>query len=98
MLKITLTDKAQSDLEEIHHYYATASGLKSASHIIIEMIESLEPLAVFSGMGRPSQRPDVREFVFPRHPYIAPYRVKNNQLQVLRVLHQRADRQIQDGF
>jgi len=91
VLKITLTDKANSDLEAIHEYCTTRSGLKNANQIVMDILESLERLTTFSGLGRPSQLPDVRELVFPHAPYIAPYRVKNNQVQVLRVLHQRTD-------
>ncbi|WP_341961376.1 type II toxin-antitoxin system RelE/ParE family toxin [Pseudomonas sp. RC10] len=92
MLKIALTDKAQSDLEAVHEYYAVYSGDEAANRIVIEMLEALTPLMTFTGLGRPSQSPDIREFVFPRFPYVAPYRVKNNQVQILRVLHQRANR------
>ncbi|WP_296186371.1 type II toxin-antitoxin system RelE/ParE family toxin [Pseudomonas sp. UBA1879] len=92
MLKIALTDKAQSDLEALHDYYTGNSGLEAANRIVIEMLEALEPLMTFTGLGRPSQSPDIREFVFTRYPYVAPYRVKNNEIQILRVLHQRVDR------
>jgi len=92
VLKIALTDRAQSDLEGVHECYTACSGLETANRIVIEMLEALEPLMTFSGLGRPSQAPDIREFVFSRHPYVAPYRVKNSQLQILRVLHQRANR------
>ena len=92
MLKITLTSKAQSDLEALHEHYSIHAGSRAANRIVLEILESLEPLRTFSGLGRPSQSPDIREFVFTRYPYVAPYRVANGQLQILRVLHQRTER------
>ena len=43
-------------------------------------------------MGRPSQVPGIRELVFTDLPFMAPYRVVGGEVQVLRILHQRAER------
>lgn len=67
----------------------------AAVEVMADLIERIEQLRTFSGLGRPSQAPDVRELVFTRHPFIAPYRVIRGEIQVLRVLHQRTER-IQD--
>lgn len=93
---LALTDKAQSDLDAIHQHYAAPSGPMAASEVLIHLIEGIEQLRTFSGMGRPSQTPDVREMVFTRYTFIAPYRVIRGGIQVLRVLHQRTER-LQDG-
>lgn len=92
MLTIALTDKAQSDLEGIHEYYATICGSVVANRIVIDVLGELESLRTFSGLGRPSEFPGVRELVLGRYPYVAPYREKGDQVQVLRVLHHRMDR------
>lgn len=92
MLKIALTDKAQSDLEGMHEYYATICGSEVANRIVIDVLGQLESLRTFSGLGRPSQSPGVRELVLTGYPYVTPYRVKDNQVQILRVLHHRMDR------
>jgi addiction module RelE/StbE family toxin len=90
--KIVLTDKADSDLETIFEHYESALGADKAEDIIRRVLQSLEQLEVFTGMGRPSQVPDVRELVITSVPFIAPYRVVQEEIQVLRVLHQRAER------
>ena len=92
MLTIALTDKAQSDLEGIHEYYAAICGSVVANRIVIDVLSELESLRTFSGLGRPLKFPGVRELVLGRYPYVAPYRVKGDQVQVLRVLHHRMDR------
>lgn len=92
MLTIALTDKAQSDLESMHEYYAAMCGSEVANRIVIDVPGQLESLRTFSGLGRPSQSPGVRELVLSRYPYVAPYRVKDHQVEVLRVLNHRMDR------
>ena len=41
-------------------------------------------------MGRPGRVPGTREFVIPRTPYIVPYRLQGESIQILRVLSRRA--------
>ena len=57
-----------------------------------QIIETLEQLQTFTGLGRPSQTPDVRELILGKFPFIAPYRLMNSEVQVLRILHQRTER------
>ena len=92
MPKIVLTDKADSDLDAIHEHYESRVGAEEADDIIRRVLESLEKLELFTGIGRPSQVPDVRELVITCVPFIAPYRVIQGEIQVLRILHQRAER------
>lgn len=89
MPKIVITKPAQSDLDEIFDHYAPLIGEAEAERIVIRILEQLELLETFTGMGRPSLKPDVREVVITRYPFIVPYRVKNDTIQILRVLHQR---------
>ncbi|MFB8831582.1 type II toxin-antitoxin system RelE/ParE family toxin [Azotobacter sp. CWF10] len=91
MPKIVLTDPAQSDLDDIFDHYAPIVGDDEAEQIVIRLLEQLEHLETFPGMGRPSLKPDVREVVFTRYPFLAPYRfdADADQIQVLRVVHHR---------
>ena len=38
-------------------------------------------------MGRPGRVPGTRELVIPGTPYIVPYRVQGEAIQILRVYH-----------
>ena len=40
-------------------------------------------------MGRPGRLPDSREWVVNRTPYVLAYRIKSNQIEIMRVLHGR---------
>ena len=87
-----MTEKAESDLDSIHEYYESRLGEKSAHVVIAQIIEALEQLETFTGLGRPSQTPDVRELILGKFPFIAPYRLAHDEVQILRILHQSTER------
>lgn len=95
MPNIALTAKASSDLDSIHEYYESRLGPAAADAVLARIIEALEQLETFTGLGRPSQTPDVRELILGQFPFIAPYRLVHGEVQVLRILHQRTER-VQD--
>lgn len=90
MPRVAITDPAQSDLDDIFDHYAPLVGESEAEAIVIRILEQLELLETFAGMGRPSPKPGVREVVITRYPFVAPYRFEQDEIQVLRVVHQRA--------
>ncbi|NMZ50166.1 type II toxin-antitoxin system RelE/ParE family toxin [Pseudomonas poae] len=92
MVNIALTDKADSDLESIHEYYESRVGSEAADNVVAQIIEALEQLETFTGLGRPSQRPDVRELVLSKFPFIVPYRLAYGEVQILRIVHQSIER------
>lgn len=47
----------------------------------------VEELAQFPHAGRPGRVSGTRELVFAELPYIVPYRVRNEEVQVLRFFH-----------
>lgn len=47
----------------------------------------VEELAQFAHAGRPGRVSGTRELVFTELPYIVPYRVRDDVVQVLRVFH-----------
>lgn len=44
-------------------------------------------LAQFPEVGRPGRVPGTRELVLVNYPYILPYRVRNDVVEILRVFH-----------
>ena len=60
----------------------------AARRVALHIIRNVETLLPNSPeMGRPGRVPGTRELVIPRTPYIVPYRVVSNTIQVLRVFH-----------
>ena len=85
-MKLVWTKQAIADLNAAYDYVAETSP--DAARAIIERIEkSLESMRQFPEMGRPGRVKDTREVVVPRTPFILPYRVKKNRIEILAVLH-----------
>ena len=60
----------------------------AAQRVALHIIRNVETLLPNSpGIGRPRRVPGTRELVIPRTPYIVPYRLVGNRIQVLRVFH-----------
>ena len=52
-----------------------------------EANEATHHLTRHPDMGRPGRVPGTRELVLPHFPYIIPYRVKAQRVEILRVFH-----------
>lgn len=79
--------EAIADLIALRTYieeYNPAAAQRVALHII-HNVETLLPS--HPEMGRPGRVPGTRELVVPRTPYVVPYRLVGNTIQVLRVFH-----------
>jgi toxin ParE1/3/4 len=60
----------------------------AARRIAFHVIHNIETLLPNSPqLGRPGRVPGTRELVIPRTPYIVPYRLVGNTIQVLRIFH-----------
>ena len=60
----------------------------AAQRGVLRIIENVETLLPDNPeMGRPGRVPGTRELVIPRTPFIVPYRLVGNTLQILRIYH-----------
>lgn len=86
-MKIIWAPEAIDDLAALRAYVSRddpAAARRLALHIL-DTVETV--LAENPHIGRPGRVPGTREFVIDKSPYIVPYRVKDNALQILRVYH-----------
>ena len=74
------------DLEEAVGYIARDNP-EAARNMAKRIWEAARLLAEHPGAGRPGRVPGTRELVIGGTPFILPYRVKDNTVQILRVLH-----------
>ena len=58
-----------------------------AAEFALHLRASAAMLAEHPGMGRPGRISGTRELVVTRFPYILPYRVRGNAIEVLRIFH-----------
>jgi addiction module RelE/StbE family toxin len=73
-------------LEDIREHIA-AENPTAASRMIERIRAAVMRLAVSPALGRPGRVADTRELVIPRTPYIVPYRVKGDVVQIITILH-----------
>jgi toxin ParE1/3/4 len=77
--------EAIADLESLRAYIEQddpAAARRVALHII-HNVETLLP--DHPDMGRPGRVSGTRELVIPKTPFIVPYRLEGNRIQILRV-------------
>lgn len=60
----------------------------AAKRIALHILHNVEALlSSHPEMGRPGRVPGTRELVIPNTPFIVPYRLEDNRIQILRVFH-----------
>ena len=67
--------------------YLAERDPKAAERLYALIRERVAFLAQFPDLGRPGRVFGTRELVLERYPYIIPYRVKNEIVEILRVFH-----------
>lgn len=77
---------ALQDLDDIESYLVEAR-LAAPEDVIVKIIRAVSLLREQPGIGRPGRVPGTKELVVPGLPYLVPYRVKDEIIQVLRVYH-----------
>ena len=79
-------DDAIYDLQALRQYIAQDKP-SAAKRLAKRILKAVNLLSDQPGMGRPGRVLGTREVVVSSTPYIVPYRVKNNSIEILRVLH-----------
>jgi addiction module RelE/StbE family toxin len=67
--------------------YIAEDNPKVAREFFINTIESVNKLAKYPELGRAGRVPGTRELVILGYPYIVPYRIKDGNVEILRVFH-----------
>jgi toxin ParE1/3/4 len=85
-MRIRWTPGARRDLEEIDAYIALDSP-SAATRVSTAIFDQTDALAFHPHLGRPGRVPDTRELVINSTPYIVPYRVRDQVVELLAVIH-----------
>jgi toxin ParE1/3/4 len=60
----------------------------AAQRVALHIVKNIETLLPNNPeMGRPGRVPGTRELVIPKTPFIVPYRLVGNTIQILRIFH-----------
>lgn len=59
----------------------------AAARVVATISKAVDKLRRHPGLGRPGRVPGTRELVVPGTPYIVPYRVRDDAVEILRVFH-----------
>ncbi len=87
-MRLVLTTLALADLDEFERYIARDDPA-AAIDTVLRLLAAAELLARHPEAGRAGRVPGTRELVVTSTPYVMPYRVRDNMVEVLRVLHGR---------
>ncbi len=67
--------------------YIARDNPMAAARVVVSITEAVKRLQEYPALGRPGRVIGTRELVVPDTPYIVPYRVRGNGLEILRVFH-----------
>ena len=85
-MKLRFSEPAIQSLTAIRDYIAKDSPA-SAARVASAILESALRLKQFPQSGRPGRLKGTRELVVPGLPYIIPYRIVNDVILILSVIH-----------
>ncbi|EGR8445431.1 type II toxin-antitoxin system RelE/ParE family toxin [Escherichia coli] len=85
-MEIKWLRKAIANLEAEFRYIAEDDP-QAAERFVNEVWRLTQLLKEQPAMGREGRVPETRELILHNYPYIIPYRVRNNIIQVLCVFH-----------
>ena len=85
-MKIRWTRPALADLEAIGDFIARHNP-SAAKRTVIELVTSVDALRDHPNRGRPGRLTGTRELVVAGTPYLVPYRVLGDDIEILAVFH-----------
>lgn len=85
-MRVKWLRRALRNLDDEAAYIAQDSP-RSAADFIRHVTESVATLCKHPHIGRAGRVPGTRELVITRFPYIVPYRVRDQSVEILRVFH-----------
>ena len=85
-MQVKWLKRALDNLEDEADYIAQDNP-QSAQALVSHVFNSVDQLINFPNMGRAGRVFGTRELVIIGFPYIIPYRIKSDAIQILRVFH-----------
>jgi addiction module RelE/StbE family toxin len=67
--------------------YIARDDVEAATRMVERIASAVDQLANHPALGRPGRVPGTRELVISGTPYIVPYRVRRDVVEILRLFH-----------
>lgn len=85
-MRIVWLEAARNDLQAIRRFIGR-DNQAAAKRVATRIVAATTSLQKNPNLGRPGRWSETRELVIPGSPYILPYRLRGQTLEILRVLH-----------
>lgn len=85
-MRIRWVRRALANLQDEAEYIARDDP-EAAARTVQRIVSSIDRLAAYPASGRPGRVPGTRELIVLGTPYIVPYRVRGNAVEILRIFH-----------
>lgn len=83
-MKIVWSRRAIRHLKHVREYIAKDSP-KAAGVVAVRILTAVEQLTIHPNLGRPGRIAGTRELVVPRTPYVIPYRIRGERVELIAV-------------
>ncbi|WP_261119370.1 type II toxin-antitoxin system RelE/ParE family toxin [Serratia quinivorans] len=87
-MKIKWLRKAASNFDDAYDWFYQENP-QVATRFAREVFRLVNLLATNPALGRAGRVMGTREIVMKTFPYLIPYRIKNNEIHILRIFHMR---------
>ena len=87
-MTVVWSPRAVEHLTHLRSYIARDNP-KAANRVATALLNAVELLAELPNLGRPGRVAGTREMVVPGTPYVIPYRIRGDRLEVIAVFHGR---------
>ena len=85
-MKLVWSRTAVHDLRDLRDHISQHNP-KAAADVAQAILRAVEALPEFPAIGRPGRVPNTRELVVTGTPFIVPYAVKRDTIELLAVFH-----------
>jgi toxin ParE1/3/4 len=85
-MEIIVSPAAREDIRDIYAYYAERNP-DAAGRVVKAVLDAIYGLARFPLIGRQGVKPGTRERILTRYPYKVVYEIREEVVEIDRVLH-----------
>ena len=85
-MRVKWLQVARANLNSEAEYVAQNSP-EAAERLVLRIVQAVERLKTHPAMGRPGRVSGMRELVVPGTPFVIPYRVRGDTVEIIRVFH-----------